>query len=828
LFVADAGLDLSVLDRMRVAYDGHEYRLTDFDLHNLRLLGELFSAPENGVAVFSPVPAGLLVLTCVMLPAMVLKRSLKVRSQSTYKDLRKGDLVKLRGLVGRYGGVGEDGLISVWFAKGLRYGMPLEMAWKLTRYNGRVKALSRFDRRAKRDGSREVAVLQDILGLEEDELPPFFTSRLVVVADKRETYEHLMRVTVNGCPWSSVFPAAYHTKVDKRTSFGMDPLRRNPIILFTSRLDTALELNRSDKADVIAVMDSKRLVGYYLDLEKEMSGGTAVAIIGDSKRWARREIEQLRTSGFRVSVWSSGNARPLAIRRSDTSAETVLHRSSRVLRNLAWAKWSFLEVAPGGCANLNTCWKLVFDLARHSHSEDSDQFISEARQLLLSLACLPIPRAHCRQLHVRDEGLLERLRSTGIRARTTVSDKTSTLIERIICSAEEALGSCYDSHPKEERFLERAALLTDGGCVIARTGEDQHCLSEWLNAHDLRTRVCRITEVFRRSIPGDTALLPGWWGGSQSRLEYSGLFAGHEIVAFQYEREWQGRQSENETRFLRDPSSSSTKPGVVMDAGHPDDLDEIIERVSSRVYHTAITTMGALAETEGVAQAIPVRFGSDFCAFLTPTHRCRCIDFDADRIVVKTPAELEPGDVLVFVKDSADDIFDRLVAAAREASPAMAETVRLAGLWKSALRESVAGGTPDVRTVQARLRAVGVKRSAAAIRRWLTDEDAIGPEDDALHAIAEFTGHAELRSRLEDVLFACRRLRALHVRLGRYLAAAIVSSVVGDDPDAEESLLASIVHDLSEHAEAVTVLSVAREAVEVPVSKVNRLLDIST
>lgn len=819
-------LDLSIIDRMRIAYDGQAYRLTDFDLQNLRILDESFSLPERGVAIFSPVPTSLLVLSCITMPAMALKHSMQVRSQSTYRDLHKGDLVSLRGLVGRYDGV-REGRVYIWFANGLCYGMPLEMAWKLTKYEGRVRRLSRFDRLARRDGSREIAVLQSILGLEDERLPPFFTSRLIVVSSKSETYEHLRKVTVNGTPWSSVFPAAYYAKANSRASFGLDPLRRSPVILFTSKLETALALNRKVRADAIAIAGPSRLIGYYLDLEKEMRNGTAVTLIGDSKRWDRREIEQLRTLGFRVSVWNSRNARAFTIRRSDDLSDTVLHRSSRVMRNLAWAKMSIFEVASRDCDNLSKIRDLIYGVGKHSHSAEADRFVLAARQLLLSLACLPVPRAHCQQLHSRDQELLVRLKTAGIQARVTVSDRVSGLIEKTVVLAEEALDSCHGCHPKEEQFLQRAALLTEGSLIIARTREDRVLLSKWLEGHGLQPRVACITDVMRRLVPGNTALLPGWWGGRQSRLEYSGLFAAFEVVLLPYERKWYEGQKEYEVRLLESASGSAPGSGASWDGDSPDNLDEIIERVTNRLYETGADTLSTLPMTEVVVKATPVRFGSDCCAFLALGYRCRCIDFDADKIIVKAPSEIEPGDVLVFVKDSADDIFDRLVAAVKESSATMAEMVRLASLWKDALLESISGATSGVRVIQQRLRSAGVERSSAAIRRWLTDDDMIGPEDDAIRAIAEFADHVELRKRLEDVLDACRRIRALHVRLGRYLAAAIVSSVVGDETDVEDGKLASIVKDLSDHAEAVTVLSVANEAIDVPVSKTNRLLDVA-
>lgn len=823
--MADVALDLSVFTKMRVAYDGYEYSPTDFDLQSLKLISECLSGSENGVAVYTPVPTALFVLCCIALPAMVLDRSLKIRSKSTYQDLQKGDLVKLRGLLGQYIGV-KDGLIYIRFADGLLYGMPPNMGWTLTKYTGQRKRLSKFNRKARRDGSRELAVLQRILGLEDDKLPPFFASKVIIVADKRETHEHLMKVTIDGCGWSSVFPSRYYAKEGKGTSFGLDPLSRKPVVLFTSKLDVAVALNKNEKADVIAVMDPRRLGGYYVDLEREIRGGTSVAVLGDSKRWDRKDIEQLRASGFRVFVWNSANARPHAIIRSRVTQDTVLHRSERVVRNLARARWSLIEVPAGGCAGLDRIRRLLADVARHSRSEDLDRFIIVARQLLLSIACLPIPRNHCVQLRSRDEGLLGSLRDFGIRARVTVSDRASAVIDETIRLAEGALRSCHDQHPKAEKLLERAALLADDGCVIARTTEDQSLMSEWLKAHGVWARVQRIDEAFRSSMLGDSVLLPGWWGRPQTRFDYSGLYSNHEVIVFPYEREWRVEQLRHEARFLGG-LSISTKPSIVSEAARFDDLDEIIARVSSRVYESTMSTLDAMGETEAIVSATPVRFGNDYYALLTPRHRCRCIDFDTDRIVVKTPSELQPGDVLVFVKDSADDIFDRLVAAAREVGPTMAETVRLAGLWKTALLETLTGGTSDPRTIQARLSKVGVIRSTAAIRRWLTDEDTIGPEDDAIRAIAKFTGHAELRARLEDVLSACRRLRALHVRLGRYLATAIVSSVVGEESDTEDGVLASIVQDLSEHAEAVTVLSVAPEMVDVPVSKANRLIDIN-
>ncbi len=148
----------------------------------------------------------------------------------------------------------------------------------------------------------------------------------------------------------------------------------------------------------------------------------------------------------------------------------------------------------------------------------------------------------------------------------------------------------------------------------------------------------------------------------------------------------------------------------------------------------------------------------------------------------------------------------------------------MAELWKHAFLRYMRIHDLSCWEFQQRLSQVRVERTVATIRTW-GRKDCIGPEDDALRAIAEITQDPELNARLDDVLAACRQIRSLHIGLGRYLARAIVSSTASDLLPEEEAVLQRVSSDLSTHAEVVTVREIATKKVNVPLNRTNRLLN---
>ena len=178
---------------------------------------------------------------------------------------------------------------------------------------------------------------------------------------------------------------------------------------------------------------------------------------------------------------------------------------------------------------------------------------------------------------------------------------------------------------------------------------------------------------------------------------------------------------------------------------------------------------------------------------------------------------------MVFVKDSAEDIFDKLTELIKQSDKDIKDKADLVALWKRVFMDYMQIQEMSIAEFQKKLKQVGIERTTSTVRSWM-DKGCICPEEDALRAIALIVQDAKLNSYLGKVIVACRQIRSLHGRLGKYLARMIVSATSGPLL-VEESKLQELLGDLSSYADVMEVCKKGRKKVLVPTNMTNRLLD---
>ena len=248
------------------------------------------------------------------------------------------------------------------------------------------------------------------------------------------------------------------------------------------------------------------------------------------------------------------------------------------------------------------------------------------------------------------------------------------------------------------------------------------------------------------------------------------------------------------------------------------DVDEVL-RSSIRRF---IRRTGDDDDADLVRARVVGFMGGSWAAF-TPSHQIIIVShlFDLSgghqqEVAMTSVANISTGDVLLLRTGSDRDAVREL--AELRISPS---TIQLAELWKRALRDYLCSN-PSLENLQTKLGREGCNKELSTIRRWITDDNVIGPQHVAtdIAAIAKVTGDELLTNAESDCAAAIVTVRSAHVTAGMRLAEEVVRRV---GEWAEAGATPDEMVELEDRLVMVTVEFVEHKEIDVPISVVNRL-----
>lgn len=396
--------------------------------------------------------------------------------------------------------------------------------------------------------------------------------------------------------------------------------------------------------------------------------------------------------------------------------------------------------------------------------------------------------------------------------------------ERIVELFERALLAIGECNPKHERLLSLASDIPGGTILVAERHRTR--LAEALSGKDVR--------VVSRNLYDDGAkfrIIPAWYG--QSRMEtlaFASIVERQTLLLYEPEIEWFRRAKQR-----REAAISKTRDLVSRHAAIPFDKREgpvqrQVPSSSSRfgdidgMFKRSIYSFvdRNRRDTDDRVGANVVGFVGGSWAAFTPAHRIIVVSHLAnvdDRsgdVASTTVSDLTVGDIVLLLQGSDRDAVREL------ANHSLSEeTIRIADTWKRTLRTYVRAH-PDLHRLHKKLSRTGCKKSVQTIRKWISNDHAIGPQhaESVIPAIAEATGDGELRECQGECLAAISLVRSAHVTAGKRLASQVVERArewtdAGATPD-------DLV-ELEDRLVIATVDFVDVAQTEVPTHLVNRL-----
>lgn len=346
-------------------------------------------------------------------------------------------------------------------------------------------------------------------------------------------------------------------------------------------------------------------------------------------------------------------------------------------------------------------------------------------------------------------------------------------------------------------------------------------------------------------------ILCGWMGHDKMfSFFYSHLFSEISLLLYPFEKGWYGfarsRWDKQNNYCIRAKEFSSVL-GIPEDELHiiehevkkpikppeKDEFDIFDFELKIRAYRYA--GYAAARPGDEVTKARLIVFTQNKFSFITESHRLLVItdiikgkSFHQE-IPRKNVSELQNGDYVIF-RESDKDIIREIADKGLE-NQGLSDKRQTAGLWKKALLNKYISKNKNIEQLSALLQEFGCKRTFTTLRKWLSDDDIIGPKYNSdIEAIAKATADRFLNENLIKVKEAISVVRGAHLQASAYITKKL-STVLPGIIDTEQEQIdfsaeKSVVIDLDEYGKVniLRIEDIGKDTMDIEVKWVNRLL----
>jgi len=818
--------NMNFISQLDLKLGPRECKMDKFVVQSIRMALDRYGTDEqNYLLLLHPTGPFLPAVLQASIPVILAKRDIVNFSADKTSHLKTGDRVKVDGCLGEYEGVKTEEnqqYVSIQF-KDMKYLFPPERSWRIDKYEGTATKINKYNGHAGQKSTAQKAVLCRILDLVESEVPPVLSSKMLIVSDKHAIIQAIESISLQGEKYSSVFATGYYKSLDGIERVGTDPLQRNPTVCITASMSMAAELIDIDPSIKYLVINGLyKLRGNLVFLDQIRRKIKNIIIIEDIQKMDEDLIEDLSKFKFKTYPWTTAQIREELATGTDPDCYCVVEpqRYENVVKHPA--EKLFEQIRQG------------LERIRRSDFEDEQKapFIASSFTALTNLRVLPIPLSdealeNCQIEYYRR--LIQELTEMQYNLRLATCGDIEKDAMTVINGIKELISQHMTDHPKHSLF-EVTTVFGQDDCVVVHKPRHKEAIIKWLQARKPdghHPMILTLNEALVNRRVYNNMIFTGWFGEKHAKALLRVMAKEVHFILYPMELDWMRRNETWLANYLRQLIGDGA--GDDVDSTAQATLDYDIEKYLAVMARSPSQYGGSICDnnedgSNTYLDAYFVEFEDDYFGFLAEGYHCRCLDPEGENLVRKKPTELVAGDKAIFVKDSSEDIFDRLVTLMEESDPTIKQQVLLARLWRQALIGHKEKGSLKYKELQKQLNEVGVNRTTVTIGLWLNDETFIGTDDEAIRGIAKITGEIELNTHIDAVIASCSKVRALHVQLGRYLAGRITAAVTGVNHSTDSTLLGNLTDNLAQFAVAVEVRSVSDMKISIPTGKINRLL----
>jgi hypothetical protein len=190
---------------------------------------------------------------------------------------------------------------------------------------------------------------------------------------------------------------------------------------------------------------------------------------------------------------------------------------------------------------------------------------------------------------------------------------------------------------------------------------------------------------------------------------------------------------------------------------------------------------------------------------------------------------IEVGDRLIFsnIEDGDKDIVDKILLRLidlNQLNLQQREFYRRSKHWKCVLKKYIISNDYSYKFISQKLDNLGKSKHEVTIRSWLNEDSRIvGPRDsDSFYSIALLTNDKEMLNNPDAFCEACNEIRAIRIRILKYIGKAIIHAVSGEYNDDFEKTLSSIAGDIQKMTKVLQIEKIKDISETIPAHLANK------
>lgn len=864
---------MPLLKELNIEVGGYPLPIGGYEMLNALLVkNNVLDQSSKSIAIFHP-PTDLLdVYLLVIMGLAAYEYSILYNSKLRLQDFSNGELVEYNGRVVWYQGTVTDPYdkaekISIKYNDqyNTREYLPLKFSYEISKYSGSKTTADRVDTKVAKSNVKDA--LQMLLGIQNKHIGLSGYPSFLIASEKPGLIEQLREVAVKGTPFFEMFPSVKCTAGNK-LRIGRDPFQREYMFYFVSSLSTADDVLMSQPAIRTLMVDARG---------KTLGGESLIASIRSQYNiediyWLQTysqldSVEKLDSGlGFKIWIWDQKDFHNLADFYPDNTPESqrdsdgefpgIIFEHRNTTKRLAFYEDLPVEIGyPSGITlefhkNIQSSLRDMFQLSDEYGSRDLANFSIHAAGIANKLFQSPLPplAADGASLDSGRKTFEEDLSSLENRIATVtgaVPDGFQAKASGLVANLKFATGAFSNFNAK----IKQAASIIKNYpgkriCIISKypymAARFKQAVMEELGeegAASLGTNLDFVDNTAQIKSGCDLAI---WTYKPQVKnsLMLEPCVGKNILLLFSLQKkEAETALSINHRRFSRycEPEYRSgilkTPEGIVGERYAPEQADIAggtepfdLDSLLSSTFIKTIPSLRSSGRTD-TADAKMVSFIDGNCAFFQPGNKIRVLDNERKSIEVKTVSSLLEGEEIIFLSDSKRTVFEELVEF-YEHKPEVVTMVKTSEMWRTALLEYCNKHQLTLEQLKSFLDKAGLVRHPATIEGWLSgtticpDEDNYAPVD----TIAKLTGNEALKSKLEEVKNAARKMHALRIKIGRYLVKKITQSYTSPDSIIDDPVLRNKLDVISSHVQIAKVIQISGETVKVPLDMVNKII----
>lgn len=761
-----------------------------------------------------------------------------------------GDMLQYNKLLCRL--IDKDDKNLVLQFKDGRITLPLNLRYKLSKYNGDATVLNKMQNKPMKNTKKTKNLLAEIMNINIDEMYKVSKKSLLIIENKQRINEIIRTIYIKigdnpKVALTEVFPMAYYSSVDNVYHYKGNTNKEEPIVKFTSKIYIANELCKKMKDINSILFLPKKISNEDLsdlkEIERKKNINKVSSVISPIEL-ERQKGNQYLHEDFLVKDLivdfnniidiKSFNERQLDYYKNYINKNIQIN----VVKNKEINK--IIKVINKSCSILSKI--LMYD-------DDILKYVIICRKITKRLASVPIP------LIKYDEIIESEYESETIKSLMYgLKKKYDKLLNRSISSEnKERISIIYSSIENLKDLITENNLKWHELRVIISSSNSENVLI----VNDNKIVRMAIKGYLNKLFPYKKNIIVGTrdtrnkGGISFDKLIFTGLLEDNmynnyvkynaksvRCIFYNFERKFFEYLKKKYISFLeniKEEDNYETYENRIIDKEMYTDKDiekeleletELDELITIGYIPNFSSNFGSSQSTNECCKV--VKFTDGKKAFITKQFKAYELDEDREEILVRKANELAPGQVLLFVNDIERDIVDSTIKdllAIKKISDVYEVAYNYSKKWKSILKSYMDTNNYSYNELGKKLRNYGVKRTNATIRSWVVDS-IVGPQEEEIYmALAKMTGDRYLLENYNDIYNSCNMIRSFQIKVRKAIAKSLLRVKIHDNNDEIDNIIMDNCSELFNKVIKVEVEKVHDIEKEIPCYLTNIVLE---